>query len=135
MGVLEIIHQFLAAIGGTHMQSARHKLIPGLLHQAEAVDDEIELGDRVFLSEEIGQALHRIIGQSRLAAALRVPDDARLHALVQFPADGQRSEKLLIAHHVLFEFHHRLAAIQFRFLLNVGKAVMQHEEKAFPTQQ
>ncbi len=135
MGVLEIIHQFLAAIGGTHMQSSRHKLIPGLLHQAETVDDKIELGDRVFLSEEIRQAFHRIVGQSRLATALRMPNDARLHALIQFPADGQRSEKLLVTHHVFFEFSHYLAAFQLHFLLDISKAVMQHEEKAFPAQQ
>ena len=76
----ELLHQFGATIRGFDNQTSRLKLFLRLFQQVKAVNNEIVFRYLVHAGKVVSQHIRQVIGQRGLAAALRVPDNARLDA-------------------------------------------------------
>ena len=54
----------------------------GLIHQVDAINDEIKFGNDLFKLEVVGQVVDVVKGESCFAAPLGMPDDPFLDAAI-----------------------------------------------------
>ena len=125
----DVSHQFRATLGIMHDKPTGGKLIGGLLHEVDAVNNEVELRHHIAFGKEISQTANTVISESRLAAALRVPDDTALDSFFQSTTNGIRSEHLLITHDVLLQRSALRAVFQLHFALHISNAVAKQEQE------
>ena len=133
--ILDICHELCAVFYSLHNKSTSGKLIASLFHQVNSIHDEIELGRNRLLRKIVGEALYGVISQSRLAGALRMPNNSTLYAIIQFSTDGKRSEKLLVTHYMFFKRLNLFAVVFFDSLFYIGKAITKQEQETFLAQQ
>ena len=122
----ETFEQFFFGVYGVYDHSSDGKFPLGLVHQVNAVNNEIEFGNDPFLLEIIGHEMDIVIGKSGFAAPLRMPDNAFPYAAFNFPLYCLCGKQLRVAHDVLLDplgFAH------------VGNAVLQqHRQTIFAKQ-
>jgi len=86
-----LIFLIKSIFGADHFdfQSPVDKLIFRPAWQVEAIDDKIELGDRIALLVVIAQVEDIEISKGRFTTSLGMPDDPFPDASFQFAFDGQ----------------------------------------------
>ena len=80
--------------------------------------------------EVVGETFDAVVGESGLAAALSMPDDAGFYTFVYLGADVHDSEHLLVAHDVLFKASNLYTTFCLDFSINVCYAVVKQEQDA-----
>ena len=83
------------------MESTGGKFLGCLCQQVKAVNDKIELGNLALFLIVVTQIANVMERKRSFAAALCVPNDTVLCALVQLLLDGKGGEELRVAHYML----------------------------------
>ena len=79
------------------------KLPAGLIEKIEAIDDEVEFWNGLFLPKIVGEVMNIVEGQSRLPTTLCVPDDAFADSLIDFLGNRLGGEYLGVPHDVFLD--------------------------------
>ena len=79
----DVVHHLFAALSRADDEATVGEFLAGLLQKVQTVNNEVELDRGFFSGEVIGEALDVVVGKSRFAGTLCVPDDAGGDAFVQ----------------------------------------------------